>query len=189
MSTFALRYRDEQIQAAITALGDRAPKAISRALNRAATSTRAMHARQIAADMRLKVGSVREQLKIRNARPDDLVARISASGKRLPLTDFGARQTRKGVTANTGKGRTLIPAAFIATMGSGHVGVFKREKPGERRSPGAWSLNLPIQQKFGPSLPHVFSKLTPAAIAHGEEALKKNLAHELSWALKQSAQQ
>ncbi len=190
MSSFTIQYRDEQIRRAMDALGGQAPRAIARAINRAVTSTRAFHARNIADDVKLPVGVVKDQLKIREARPNDLKGRLSVTGSRIPLSAWkNARQTSKGVTVNTGHGRTTIPGAFLATMSSGHVGVFKREKPGARKSRGAWSLNLPIQQKFGPSLPHVFGKLSPAALAHGEESLQKNLSHELSFALKQSAQQ
>jgi hypothetical protein len=66
-------------------------------------------------------------------------------------------------------------------MRSGHRGVFERADKAGR----PLTTRLPIQEKFGPSLPHVFVKFTPAALAFGGEQLQKNLAHELRFALAQ----
>jgi hypothetical protein len=55
---------------------------------------------------------------------------------------------RKGVSWRTEKGgaATTVKDAFVSRMKSGHVGVFKRVKPGE---------SLPIAELFGPSIPQV----------------------------------
>lgn len=183
MSTFAIRYPADQIDRAMDQLGVRAPRAIARALNRAVVSARTVMQRGIASDLRLKVGVVREQLKIQNARPEALTARLSVSGARIPLIDFNARQLkRSGVRAKLpppGKGK--YPHAFIATMRSGHRGVF------QRRTRGPGSTRLPIDELHGPSLPAVFAKMTPKAIAAGEASLMKNMEHELAFELSQRA--
>lgn len=150
--------------------------AIPRALNRAAASSRTFMGRNMASDMTLKVSTVREQLKIANATMNRPVAQVSVTGARIPLYDFGARQTKRGVTARTGKsGRQLYPSAFIAKMRSGHIGVFKRTT----------KKRLPIVELHGASLPYIFAKYLPQGQAFAEDALAKNLAHEFRFALAQ----
>jgi len=182
---FSMRFNTTQIERAITQLGDRAPRAIARALNRSALSTRTLMVRHMAKDMGLNVRKVREQVEIEEAKPtkDRLRARVIASGKRIPLIDFRARGPEpsrgrgRGVSARLPGGKGRYPNAFISTMKSGHRGVFQRKGKGR----------LPIYELFGPSLPHVFTKYVPDGLARGEEAMQKNLAHELSYALKQTA--
>lgn len=59
---------------------------------------------------------------------------LKVSGQPVPLVAYPHRQTRQGVSVevNTGK-RTLVAGAFLATMKSGHEGVFKRR--GKARLP------------------------------------------------------
>jgi len=161
--------------AAIDQLGERAGRPVARALNRAAGSGRTLLSREIAEDMSLRVGYVRDRLTLRDAQPDQWRASVTPSGKRLPLLQFGARDVRpRGVSARVQGTRTRYRSAFIATMKSGHVGVFARK--GKKR--------LPIQELFGPSIPHVFGKYLPAAQARAEEQLMKNMEHELQYALR-----
>lgn len=186
MSTFAVRLDVRETERAIRQLRDRAPIAISRALNRAAGSARTVMVREVARDMGLKSGTVRDQVQIDEARPSQgdisrLRARLSVSGKRIPLIDFGARGPEpsrgkgRGVSAKLPGGKGRYPNAFIATMRSGHRGVFARST----------TKRLPIYELRGPSLPHVFTKYMPLGLARGQEALVTNLAHELRFALQQ----
>lgn len=80
---------------------------------------------------------------------EDLVWRLKFSGKPVPVINYGSpRQTRKGVTVSINKGkRVLIRHAFIATMRSGHEGVFKRT--GKKR--------LPIRELYSSSVADVGS--------------------------------
>lgn len=156
-------------------------QAIPRAFNRAATSARAVMARAIAKDMGLKQAAIKEAIKIVEATPEKHEARLEASGKRIPLIDFGAkgpepsRGRGKGVRARTPQSRTY-PRAFIATMRSGHRGVFQRK--GKTR--------LPIVELHGPSLPFVFDKYRNEGIAKFEESVMKNLQSEFRFLLRQA---
>jgi hypothetical protein len=76
------------------------------------------------------------------------------------------------------RGRQRLDTAFIARMRSGHTGVFRRT--GDTR--------LPIVELFGPSITRVFSKHRPAGLAAGQASLRKNLQHELGWAIDQARQ-
>lgn len=151
----------------------------ARALNRTITSIRAALVPDVAADIGVKQSTAREQFRIDSARPDHLVARLTVSGKRIPLIDLQARGPEpskgkgRGVTAMSRGGRKRYPNAFIATMRAGHKGVFQRTR----------TSRLPIRELFGPSLPHVFAKYLPKGLAMAEEVLVKNLEHELEFAL------
>lgn len=169
-----LRFESTDARRAIVRLRTVAPQRIARALNRAGGSARTFVVRGVAKDMAIKQDAVKKQIVTRDARPDKLHVAIEIRGARISLKEFGARQTRRGVTANTGGGRQLYPGAFIMAR-NGHV--FKRQ--GRAR--------LPIVKLHGASLPHVFDKHAPAALARGEEQLVKNLIHELKFATSQVA--
>lgn len=173
-----VRLDASQFNLAVARLKDRAPRAIARALNRAAVSTRTAMVRAVARDIGLPVGTVREATRTENAIPTNLTARVIARGSRIPLIDFRARQTKSGVSARLAGGAGKYPHAFIATMRSGHRGVFRRSGP--RR--------LPITELHGPSIVHVFNKHREAGIEAGEASLVKNLTHELRFALTDAAQ-
>lgn len=177
---------------AFGALKGRGPKAMARALNRSAVTTRTVMMRAVAADMGIKVGTAREAISVMNAVPSRLVAKVEAKGARIPLIKFGAkgptpsRGRGSGVRAKLKGGKRRYPDAFIATMRSGHTGVFQRAGAGSsRKSRGAWSKNLPIYELHGPSIAHVFGKHSKAGLDAGEAALRKNLQHEFRYALQQ----
>lgn len=153
--------------------------------------------RDLARDSGLRVGKVREAFRLQQATQTRLVASIGVGLSRIPLIDFNAR----GPEPSRGQGRGVsyrksgvtqrLADAFIATMGSGHRGVFRRvgalgrgqqgPSASRKKSRGAWSPNLPIVELRGPSLGHIFRKYRPAGVQVVNEALVKNLGHELDW--------
>lgn len=168
---------------------DRFPAAIARALNRAGTSTRALLASRVGADMGLRVGTVRDEIKIMRATPNRPMVRLEIRGRRLPLIEFKARGPvpsrgrGRGVTAKLPGGAGRYPHAFIATMRSGHTGVFQRKPGAQRHGPPPHKSQLPIYELRGPSLPHVFAKFADEGLARGQEALLTNLQSELQFAM------
>lgn len=136
-------------------------EAITRALNKTAITARADAARSIRdAGYGIKVSSVKGAISIRRASNQDLKAIVTATGNPIPLINYGARQTSKGVSVNVKNGRKVIAHAFIATMASGHKGVFARQgkthKKVMRRGKSYWS-GLPVDELFGPSIPTAFA--------------------------------
>ncbi len=155
------------------------PIAMVRAMNRAIGSGRTAIVKEMARDTGLKSKDVRDALVMREASIGRPVASLSAPLKRIPLIKFGARGPEpsrgrgRGVSYNLGAGgRRTLPHAFIATMGTGHRGVFMRRAKGR----------LPIRELQGPSLGHVFNKYREVGIARMEEAFVKNFDHELVFA-------
>lgn len=111
-------------------------KAISRALRRVGEMTRTRVVKRTAERIDIAQKHVRERILLFNA-GGDTVELIARSGW-IPLYKLGARQGKSGASvANRG----TYPGSFIATMKSGHAGVFKRV--GDER--------LPIRELFGPN--------------------------------------
>lgn len=166
---------------------NRAPTIVSRALNKTATWVRTRVVRAVAAEIALKQKIVRESVTVSKASYKRLEANVNVKGKRVPVIDFGARQTKKGVGYRVSKkeGRKTVPGAFISTMKSGHKGVFIREEAkgakgligsvadvlmnrrsvrSVRRLRRAKAAGvdrvgrLPIREFFGPSIPGVVQK-------------------------------
>jgi hypothetical protein len=131
--------------------------AVPRALNKMIDQVKTGAARSIRdAGYKLKVSDIKKGLKISRAVAGNLTARVTASGNPIPLSAYGARQTAKGVSVDVLHGRKVITHAFIATMPSGHKGVFVRvgaqHKKTTKGSRTVWS-GLPIKELFGPSVP------------------------------------
>ena len=115
--------------------------ALKRALRKAgATALRDMRAtasKQIRARKRIKPSYIARALSLRRARGSDIAGMewaLDVSGEPVPLVAYPHRQTRKGVTVEVNRGkRTLVAGSFVATMRSGHEGVFRRR--GQARLP------------------------------------------------------
>ena len=171
-----VRFDDREWKKGIAALGKRFPAAARRSLRRAGTTGRAQVAREIREDMGLKVSTIKEAVTMRAGASS---VAIEARGSRIPLIGFGAkgpepsRGRGRGVSYRKGKGRSRIGGAFIATMRSGHRGVFKR----------AGKSRLPIVELKGPSIVLVFRRKMPGVIPKVKGSLFKNLRHEFARAV------
>lgn len=172
-----VKFDDREWKRGIAALGRKFPAAARRALKRTGTTARAQVARDIRADTGLKVGAIKEAIRISQVGADAI--QLEARGGRIPLIQFNARGPEPskgrggGVKYRIGKKTGRVPSGFIATMGSGHRGVFKR----------LTTKRLPITELYGPSIMHVFRRLVPSVVPKAREALFKNLRHEFARAL------
>lgn len=121
--------------------------AAATALNRTSVTVRAEAVRKIGGTYNIKASVIRDQLRLKRADRSRLEAQVIASGRRIPLIAFQARQTRRGVTVRVKQERKLVRGVFIAKMPTGHTGVFERK--GRAR--------LPIRELFSVSLPQAFT--------------------------------
>lgn len=173
----------EALVADMTAANGRIGVALVRALNRGIRSARPVMVREIARDIGLRAKDVRDAMPMRDATKNRPEATLGAGLKRIPLIDFRAtgpepsRGRGRGVSYRLQGGRSRIPSAFIATMQSGHRGVFSR---GNKRQ--STSGRLPISELFGPSLGHVFAKYRALALARAQEVFMTNFDHEFTFA-------
>lgn len=121
--------------------------ALKRALRKAgATALRDMRSeasKRIRARKRIKASYIARALTLRRPKGGDIASMewaVDVSGEAVPLVAYPHRQTKRGVSVEVNRGkRTLLKGAFVATMRSGHEGVFRRK--GKAR--------LPIQELRG----------------------------------------
>ncbi len=115
--------------------------ALKRALRKAgATALRDMRSeasKRIRARKRIKSRYITRALTLRRPKGGDIAGMewaIDVSGEPVPLVAYPHRQIRKGVSVEVNRGkRTLVKGSFVATMRSGHQGVFRRR--GKARLP------------------------------------------------------
>ena len=176
LATFTLDIRS--LQKDLLEMGQQAPLIMARALNRAAVSGQTAMVKAVSADTGIAAKNVKREIQIDKANRSRPMVALTIAGRRIPLIAFGARGPEpsrgrgRGVSYRLPGGRGRVPNAFIATMGSGHRGVFKRR--GRKR--------LAIVELRGPSLPHVFEKFLPRFREAAQTSLVKSLTHEISFA-------
>ncbi len=146
-----------------------------RAVNRSMQTVRTATLRGLAEDTGLAQRDIRPSLGLTRATFGQPQARLVVTGRRIPLIAFRARQTLTGVSYRLPGGRGTIAHAFLATMRSGHRGVFRRR--GRAR--------LPIVELRGPSLPQIVRNRDLFNPAPAEAVLRKNLQHEVDFLLQQ----
>jgi hypothetical protein len=149
-----------------------------RGINRTMANVKTAMVRPISAALKIKQAYVRERIRTVDATASRPVALMYASNTPIPIIEFNARGPEpsrgrgRGVTANTQQRR--YPQAFIATMRSGHRGVFQRK--GQKR--------LEIRELREASIAAVFLKHAAVGQARADEQLPKNLEAELKFALR-----
>jgi hypothetical protein len=161
----------DQAIVAIAEYPERTTRALVRAMNRGIAAAKTFMASNIAKDVGMKVGDVRDALPMQEATFGRPEARLAASLRRIPLIKMGATgpYPSRGRGAVRFRGRRY-EGAFIAVMRSGHRGIYRRV--GRQR--------LPLTKELrGPSLGHVFRKFRSQGIARAIEMFDRNFAHEL----------
>lgn len=136
-----------------------------------AASNRAIRFRK-----QMKAGTVSRGLVLRMPRStrsiDDLEWRVDVSGAPFRLSAYPFRQVKRGVSVAVNRGaRRIIPSAFVATMKSGHTGIFVRR--GKKR--------LPIDELFSSRISDVFndSGMIPAVFARGSAVFSASFSRLL----------
>jgi hypothetical protein len=175
-------------------IGQDAPKAATRAVNKTVTGLKTAATRLVGRELgvtRVTLVGTKEKrtdfFTVTKATYTNQVGVLGVSTRRLPLILFSARETSTGVTYRLPGGRGHLPGAFLATMQSGHTGVYRRARPSVRQSAGrpGTSFNLPIDEAFGPSPGAVIRRHETEMQQLGQTLLEKNMAHEIDWILQQ----
>jgi DNA-binding protein len=166
---------------------DKIGKATVRALNRAIDTAQTIANRKIRERYNVKAAVVRKAMKKKRAHLGQAyaVAELEITGYRIPLMAFGASWTRKmqpGASFRVlkGGGRKSVRGAFIATMKSGHRGVFRRSgKFGRNKNPKLEK----IAEMYSVSLPQQFrNRVVQVAVRLAtREAFSKNFAQQLKY--------
>lgn len=135
-------------------------RAAVRAINKGAAHVASTATRAIAAQKGIPARVIRERVKVRRANLQRVQARVWVGTYAVRVAELGAlHQGKKGARAGRGK---VIPGSFVATMASGHTGVFKRK--GRPR--------LPIKEQTISLLPAAEIALN-AAVAAGRRVIER----------------
>lgn len=162
-------------------------KAIVRALNKTADQARTAASQEVrAAGYNIKASAIKSSFSITKASKGRLVVVLKATGRPIGLINYGARQTKSGVSVQVKAGRTILRHAFIATMPSGHRGVFERIGNTHKRivrNGKALRTALPIKELFGPSIPQSLANaaVEAAIMAKIRQKFPESLRHELAF--------
>lgn len=137
---------DKFIKTEIKNMNNAVKKATTSASTKTAAQGLTFAKRTIREDYNIKaadLGKVMKKTKAYKGRH----ASIIATGRGIALSKFRARQLKKGVSVSVKKGtRKLLPGRFIATMKSGHKGVYTRKS----------KTRLPIKELYGPGAATLF---------------------------------
>lgn len=164
-----------------------ADKAVVRAINKTGDQVKVQSSREIRdAGYNLKAAVIKKSITIERATRTQIRAIVRAKGRPIALINYNARQTRNGVTVSVKNGRKLIRGAFIATMPSGHTGVFERVGSGHKKVVKGGKVQwrgLPIEELFGPSIPSAFMNETVqnALVKAVHEKFPRLLDHEIAY--------
>jgi len=147
---------------------------LSRSLNRTVKGVRTDVVREVSKVSGAQIKFLRRVIRTRNAKPSFLEAEINGSSRRLPVTAFGARQTKKGVTFRGKSGRRqLIEGAFIEkTIKHGYRGAFKRKFDKTKNASGRDARNrlrknrLPVRKLQAVSVGHTLLNEPVLSRAH-----------------------
>ena len=131
------------------------PKALVTALNKVGTKVVTQAKRELKDATGLKAGVVGKKIKKDKARKGDETYSIHIKSRYLNVIEFGARQTKKGVSAKVWGKRKAYRGAFIGSrINSGKQLVFKKRKDDPKR----------IEALHGASLPREFERQDMAKI-------------------------
>ena len=157
---------------------DGVQKAAESALNRAGISGRAAAAREVGKQYYLKSSDFKKYTKSSqhvSRSGGDITVSLNFRGFHVPLIRFKTVLTSSGhirsqVLRNSSG--DVLKHVFQAEMKSGHIGLFERY--GKSR--------LPIEQKFGPSIPQMMGANPELADAVGndiEKTFAERMNHEI----------
>ena len=167
----------QKLSEAVELSGRNLQRELTAAVNATAKKVSLDISRSVGKELAAPAAVIKKQMNTKKASPKSTTGTESkvtlSKSKRIPLRDFGARQTRSGVSYKTSKtrGRKTAPGAFQGPK----PGLIKASWRGRvfRR---AGKAKLPIQQLFGPSPWGVFVKnnmLTPATAETQAELAKQ----------------
>ena len=203
MTTFSASFDTRAFDAQIKRLSEIDQYgSFGRALSRAGQSMRKQAIFEAQSVLNLKAGPIRDVVDTRRVNRGDLKADLVITGRNQPVYEFkGVRQlgipgrrtaglrTRGGVSVQIKRtgARKVIRTAFIATMPSGKVGVFRRRiNPSTGRSRTA---SLPIDLLFSTSVREALEdrSMQGRILKAGLDRFRPELAREITRRLGGSA--
>lgn len=130
----------KRVRRAVASIRNGFAKVAQGAITKTLTRVKSLTVRTLARDAGIKQKSLRRDITVKRPSFKVLAGFVRFGAGRVPIWEMFARQGAKGVAFRGRGGPQLIPGAFVATMRSGHVGVWKRTGKGRA-----------IRELFGPS--------------------------------------
>jgi hypothetical protein len=128
-------------------------------------------------------------LGVKKARPENMNYDVFARSAHTPLGYFQPIQRKRGASARAWGKRRIYRGTFVATMPSGHVGIYVRV-PGKARvkkvnARGRVYYSAPIRELWGPSIAkELIREPTPTIFRQRvRETTEPRLQHEIERAL------
>lgn len=161
-----------RIKEAIAGTGRKLRKELAIACNQTANKGKSIIAKQIAKELATPQKNIRTTIRVsRKAKDTDISATVEVSKtKRLSLKEFGARQTKAGVSyrVSKSKGRKTVAGAFqgpkpgminVKTKGNVFKRVGKSRLPIVKlMGPSSWGVFV-VGKKQGPSAKEIEAEL------------------------------
>lgn len=146
---------------------------IVRSTNDVLSGVKTESAKLIGQKVTASAATIKAHFKVKKMTYADMSANIDCTGKPLALAKYSTNQVKSGVSAKVKKAnkRTVIKHAFIATMKSGHKGVYWREDKqrgrvwpvGKPRRVPTWKsphpgekYRLDLHELYGPPIPEIY---------------------------------
>lgn len=181
------------MKAAIENTGRNLRKELAVACNATAAKGKSLIAKQIGKELATPQKNIRATIsQTRKAKDTDISATLEVrKDRRISLKEFGARQTKAGVSYKISKtrGRKSIKSAFVVNSLGGHVFVREGAKVKASKGRYAGKMRQPIYKKYGPSSWGVFvvGKKQGPSVTEIEAELKKQIDRRIRFiALKAS---
>ena len=168
----------EELEAALYGIKNGAPRAASRAINRAVTFGKTRSSKLIRQEYTIKKPAVQEAIREYKSTPQVLHGALGFKGRPKQLRNFQIKRTKNRVFANVKRStgfRKLTRKAFFRTINSGPA-ILRRV--GESR--------YPVDVLHGPSIPQLAGNLNvePQIRKDVSEKLEERLDHEMNAILK-----
>lgn len=202
----------EELQQDLSALRKQMPKITERSLNKAMRGVKTDASKEIRKQVTAKKKDVDRTMRVikASAKRGMLSTALVATGKPMPLAGYKVRQLKGGVKVSVRKDTPaqVVPHAFIASMKSGHRGVFQRKvrhqdsnsnvpfsrsgrkRPREQyaamaRKKGGRKYALPIQELYGPAIPSIMRNqdVMGSLKSQARERARKAFRHEIDRAI------
>ena len=162
-----VEFKHEQLSAKLKDLSKRQIKTIvERSIRRALSAGQTDMKKELKQDYQIPAAALKDI----KAATKDMTGRLYISGRPRSYAPgrtndrWKATQLRKGVKIYVKRGAPkLLPGTFIATMPTGHTGIFERldqkiKRVKKKNAAGrTYYSQLPIREIKGPSLPQLFA--------------------------------
>lgn len=169
-------------------------KAIPRALNRVGDMTVTAASREMRADgYNFTASEIKAACTVWKASTNRLVTTVKVRRKTKSLVEFGARESKAGVTVKVHGSKKLIKGAFLAQRQNGLQGVFIEDKAAgkiilrmakhyKKGGRGGWH-SLPAKKLYGPSVGGAYAnaKIQDIMMRLIAENFEDRLVHEIKY--------